>query len=164
MEAKKQCPTCLDLVEKLHEGAHVNPKWEYKRLKREHGNKLVMIDNRTREVSFHHQDSPKGKFWCEGCEQRSQLFDGYAANVLNNPASYEFKAIKRNFVVRGNNSVAGVLYEGFDSHRLQGFVISVILRQHLYEKYVEKNVERNGERDASRTVEGNVERNVERMS
>jgi hypothetical protein len=129
----KKCPFCEGMVSEFHPGSHIIPKWMHKL---SFGNQSrtynVDLHEQTMEIT---QDGVKGSFICHKCEIRFSKDDQYGSYIFKpwkNPRGPNVNVAQVKVINSNAGLINAVDLKNLNFKRMQKFILSVILRGHMY--------------------------------
>jgi hypothetical protein len=134
------CPFCQIEVTKFHPNSHIIPEWMYKNSYDEiHRAISLDLDNLEKDLI---QQGFRGSFICDECEKIFSKDDDYGSKLFAN--TYKNSPIKNNLITNTlNHHINGeenliTHWESFDFNKLQKFILSVLIRNHLWNRNIQK--------------------------
>jgi len=128
------CLFCLKKVSKLHQNSHIMPEWMHKDCYTEN-HKALLLSFRT-STAIKVQRGIRGSFLCNDCEISFCKDDTYGSHLL---AGNSFinkvhgdVSLKTSHYFEGNFKRNLTRVEGINFKKLQDFILSMVMRQHLY--------------------------------
>lgn len=131
----KTCPICEQKIKNFHKNSHVMPKWIFKDIYDEkHIAMQITIEQNPKKSDTKKIQGPsKGEFFCEDCEKETGEYDRYGASLFDHHSQKNFpKTIK--IECKKEDGTNCYYWSGVDFLKLQKFVYSIFLKQHLYIK------------------------------
>lgn len=124
-EAVEACPLCKSNVSKLKTNSHILARWLLAHIKT--NGRLVKIQNS--EVKERAQDNPTADIVCENCENNFTKDDTFAAEFFRDRKYF----IKNGTITDGVKTLNYELHLPDAKRKLTSFVMSLSLRNHLYQ-------------------------------
>jgi hypothetical protein len=126
------CPFCEKLVAQLKAGCHIVPKWVH-RLSFGKQSRTYDVDTDAQRMTIA-QDGLKGAFWCEDCEKLFAQDDQYGSFIFQKRQSSKGPNVNTAPIQKADSDrglINVINLKGVDFKKLQKFVLSVILREHM---------------------------------
>lgn len=126
------CPFCERQVPKLKAGSHIVPKWVH-RLSFGKQSRTYNVDTDAQEMRIA-QDGIKGAYWCEDCEKLFATDDQHASFIFQKKRSYKGPNVNTATIKWANTDkgrIRVIDLQGVDFKKLQKFILSVVLREHM---------------------------------
>ena len=138
----KKCPFCENQVTKFKTDSHIIPKWMHRlSFGKQSTSYNVDLEESRMEIA---QDGAKGDFICEECEKLFAKDDEYASFVFKQGQVKPSVVNIANAPIIKINCDRGYIdaleLGGMDFKKLQKFVFSVVLREHMYRLLKGKNL------------------------
>lgn len=131
-EQRRECPICLQFVEKLKSGSHVIPKWAMKMTKQRGRYVSLVLKKNYEPKAARGQSDLICDFWCETCENRFRDDDANGASFFRDKAHIIREM--RPDLKTGN---AGIEIHNAEAlNNLRSFIIGLFVRYDVYSKKV----------------------------
>lgn len=130
------CPYCSREVAKFKTNSHIIPYWMTEQCLATSNNKVMHFDLKNQKINKV-QSSLKSDFICDKCEDFFQKFDAAGAVIIGekSPEHPWAKAVSKQiheFLYQKTTTRYCTVYHGFNFDLLYRFILSVLLRQYMY--------------------------------
>ncbi len=134
------CPFCQTQVPRLHPNSHVIPEWMYKKAYDEKHRAISLdLDVLKKDIV---QQGYRASIVCDKCENEFSKDDNYGCLLLSEDIEKRQvqRSLKKEEGKISNDVREYLVYRwlDFDFKKLQGFIFSVLIRNHLWHRSVQK--------------------------